>query len=401
MMRFEWKKIFERKLNITAMILGYVLIAFCAFQYVTQAAFYDETAQDYVHGTEAFRLAREKAEKEPDFVTDGYVTQVIRDIQSFQMDLESDDAYVKIIRPLGDIFYLLAKNYTDQRASIPDRNTLNGIDVTGGADFYGQRMKKIQDYLNTDFSFGNYSEPEKSYWIAKANETEIPFAWGDKNVMNTVWDVIELCFYLLFVIMICISPVFSSEHESGAANLLLTTKYGKDKLVQAKILVSLLFTAGYLLTGMLVSIAALGMILGFRGADLPVQLWDSVIPGNLTAGQACILSLATMLFISLGITLFLLFCSARLHSSLATLVIGMALMIAPVFLPMSKESGLWNHINYMFPVRAMNIKDVLRSFVSYRFGELVIPYAGMTFLVYALIGITALLFIRKGFIRIR
>lgn len=401
MMRFEWKKIFERKLNITAMILGYVLIAFCAFHYVTQTAFYDETAQDYVYGTEAFRLAREKAEKEPDIVTDEYVTQVIRDIQSFQMDLESDDAFVKIIRPLGDIFYLLAKNYTDQRASIPDRNSLNDIDVTGSADFYGQRMKKIQDYLNTDFSFGNYSEPEKSYWIAKASETEIPFAWGDKSVMDTVWDMIELCFYLLFVIMICISSVFSSEHESGAANLLLTTKYGKDKLVQAKILVSLLFTAGYLLTGMLVSIAALGMILGFRGADLPVQLWDSVIPGNLTAGQACTLSLATMLFISLGITLFLLFCSARLHSSLATLVIGMALMIAPVFLPMSKDSGLWNHINYMFPVRAMNIKDVLRSFVSYRFGELVIPYAGMTFLVYALIGITALLFIRKGFIRIR
>ena len=36
-------------------------------------------------------------------------------------------------------------------------------------------------------------------------------------------------FYLWFVIVICVSPVFSSEYESGAAALLLTTKHGKVK----------------------------------------------------------------------------------------------------------------------------------------------------------------------------
>lgn len=42
MMRFEWKKIFERRLNVAAMLLGYLLIGVCVFNYITQESFYDE-----------------------------------------------------------------------------------------------------------------------------------------------------------------------------------------------------------------------------------------------------------------------------------------------------------------------------------------------------------------------
>ncbi|MCM1257338.1 MAG: ABC transporter permease [Roseburia sp.] len=401
MMRFEWKKIFERKLNIAAMALGYVLIAFCVFNFITQASFYDEQSQSYIYGINAFRLSHEKMENEPDFITDAYVTQVVKDIQSCNMDLESDDAYVEIIRPLGDLFYLLAKNYTDLRSPIADRNALNAIDITEGAHFYAQRMKKITDYLNADFSFGNYSDAEKEYWIKKAKETDTPFAWGDKSVMDTIWSAIGIGFYLLFVIVICLSSVFSSEHESGAANLLFTTKYGKDKLIRTKIFVSLLFTVGYLLTGNIAAFIVIGLLLGFPGTDLPVQLWNSVIPYNLTASQACILNLVILILVAMGISLFLLYCSARLHSSLAALVIGMAVLIAPAFFPMSKKSGLWNHINYLFPVRVFDLKGVLGSFVSYGFGNLVIPYIGMIAIAYIVIGIAALLLIRKGFVKMR
>ena len=58
-------------------------------------------------------------------------------------------------------------------------------------------------------------------------------------------------FYLWFVIVICVSPVFSSEYESGAAALLLTTKHGKGRLVWSKLVAALLFTAGYLAVGIL------------------------------------------------------------------------------------------------------------------------------------------------------
>lgn len=401
MMWFEWKKIFERRLNVAAMLLGYLLIGVCVFNYITQASIYDEKTDGYISGIAAYRFDQERAAKQTDVISEEYMTQLIDKIQSYDMDLESDDAYMEVIRPLGDIFYFAAKNYTDMRADIMDRNALNEIDLAEGARFYEQRMKKITDYLNMDFSYGNYKEAEKAYWLRKAERTVIPFEWGSNGVMEAIFDTIAIGFYLWFVIIICTSSVFSSEYESGAASLLLTTKYGKDRLIWSKIAVTVLFTVGYLSIGTLAAVSVIALLLGFAGADLPVQLWNSVIPYNLTIGQVCLGSFAIVLLIGLTLALVLLCCSARLRSSLTTLVIGVAILIAPAFFPMSKKSGLWNHINYLFPVRVVDLKAVLGSFVSYTVGDIVISYVGMLVIVYVIIGVVALALTGKGFVKAR
>lgn len=396
MIRYEWKKIMERRLNVTAMILGYILIGVCVAVWISDAGFYDEKTQTYIKGIDAVRMNQQHAEAQTDLLTEEYITQLIREIQGYHMDLESDTAYVDVIRPLGDIFWVTAKNYTDMREKTVDRNALNEIDLTDGAHFYERRMKKITDYLNMDFSFGNYKEVEKAYWIQKAERTVTPFRWGNRDIMDMVWDLTVPGFYLIFVIIICVSSVFSSEYESGAAYLLFTTKYGKSRLIWSKIAVSILFTVGYIAAGILPALAAIGLILGFQGAGLPVQLWDSVIPYNLTVGQACAANFAVLLLVSIAMALVLLGCSAGVRSSLATLVTGMTLMIAPAFFSMSRESGLWNHVNYLFPIRVVDLKAVLGSFVSYTVGNVVISYVGMTVIVYLAVGAAALFLIRRG-----
>ncbi|MCM1124144.1 MAG: hypothetical protein NC416_16305 [Eubacterium sp.] len=399
MMRYEWKKIFERRLNVTAMLLGYILIGICVFSYISQESFYEKETDSYIEGIEAIRLDQARAESQTEVITEEYMTELIAKIQSYHMDLDSDEAYIEIVRPLGDIFYFAAKSYTDLRENMIDRNALNEIDLTDGAGFYEHRIKKIKDFLNCDFSYGNYKEIEKEYWIKKAENTKIPFRWGGKGVMSNVWELTFVGVYLWFVVVICVSPVFSAEYESGAASLLLTTKYGKDRLIRSKIAVSVLFTVGYLTGGAVLGVGSTALILGMPGADLPVQLWDSVIPYNLTVGQACLGNFALILLIGITIALVLLCCSARLRSSLATLVIGIVIIIAPAFFRMSKESGLWNHINYLFPVRAVNLREMLGSFVSYTVGNVVVSYAGMVVIVYATISVGALVWIRGGFVK--
>ena len=399
MMRYEWKKIFERRLNLAAMAAGYILVAVCLFSWISQASFWDEKTGSYIEGTSAVRASREKAKEQPGYVSEEYVTSIIGWIQEHEMDMESDDAYLEIIRPLGDIYYFIARNYTDMSEKYLDGNALMKVDLTGGARFYEQRMNKITSYLNMDFSYGNYKESEKEYWIQKAENTEVPFVWGDKSVMDILWDSTVVGIYLCFVIIICVSSVFASEYESGAAHLLLTTRYGKDRMIWAKIAVSLLFAAGYLLVGILFAAGTVGVLFGFSGKELPVQLWNSVIPYNLTVWQAYMGNCAVLLLIGITLALVLLFCSAKLRSSLATLVVGMLLLIGPAFLPMSKESGLWNHINYLFPARAVNLKEMLGAYVSYTAGNHVIPYVGMMAVVYAAVGAAALLLVRRSFVK--
>lgn len=401
MIWFEWKKIFERRLNVAAMLLGYVLIGACVFSFIAKENIYDEKTGSYVTGMNAYQVSQERAAGQTDVVSEAYMTRLIGEIQSHDMDLESDEAYVEVARPLGDLFYFTARNYTDMREDVVDRNALNRVDLTNGAQFYEQRLKKIEEYLNMDFSYGNYRQSEKAYWLQKAQQTITPFRWGSKCIMDSVLSTIVIGFYLWFVIVICVSPVFSSEYESGAAALLLTTKHGKGRLVWSKLAAALLFTAGYLAVGILAGVGVVGLFLGFSGADLPVQLWNSVIPYNMTLGQTCAANFAIILLSGIVLALVLLCCSARLRSSLATLVIGFVVIIAPVFFPMSKESGLWNHINYLFPVRAANLKNMLGSFVSYPVGDFVISYVEMLAVVYGLIGIMAFALTRRGFVKAR
>ena len=400
-MRYEWKKIFDRRLNVAAMFLGYLLIGICVYNYITQESCYDAATDSYIEGVEAYRMQEELAQSQTDVITEAYVTDLIRDIQSRGIDLESDDAYTEIIRPLGDMFYFVSKNYTDMRSENTDMDALDKVDVSEGAHFYEHRMEKITDYLNMDFSYGNYTEAEKAYWIAKASRTNVPFRWGSKRVMNQVGEMLFAGFYLWFVVVICVSSVFSSEYESGAAYLLLTTKYGKDRLVRSKIGVAALFTVGYLTGGALLAVVPVALLLGLPGADLPVQLWNPVIPYNMTIGQTCLGMFGLLLLSGSAIALALMCCSAGLRSSLATLVIGVAVLIAPAFFPMSKKSGLWNHINYLFPVRAFNLEDVMGSYVSYAAGNVVISYTAMVVIVYAAVSAVALLLIRRMFVKVR
>ena len=72
-----------------------------------------------------------------------------------------------------------------------------------------------------------------------------------------------------------------------------------------------------------------------------------------------------------------------------------------MFFPMSKESGLWNHINYLFPGRACNLKEVMSSYVSYAFGNVVISYVEMIVIVYMVVSVAALMLIRRVFVRVK
>ena len=70
MMWFEWKKIFERRLNVISMLLGYVLIGVCVFSYITMASFYDEETDSYLKGLEAIRAHQEWAKGQPGVISE-------------------------------------------------------------------------------------------------------------------------------------------------------------------------------------------------------------------------------------------------------------------------------------------------------------------------------------------
>ena len=398
MIYYEFAKIFRRKVNVIVMLAGIVLMVVCAVNYVRQEPFYDKASGTYVNGREAFRLEEKTNNEMADYLTEEYLTGVVEGVQEKHMDMESDQAYEQVIRTKEDLISLICKNYADVGDEI-DWNKLNEISTENGMGFYERRLDKVEEYLNMDFSYGNYSEAEKEFWMEKEKEVQTPFAWGDKTVMNKIWTMMEVGFYFLFVIAVCTAPVFASEYESGASALLLTTRYGKTKLIYAKILASVLFALVYTAVGLGIGVGILGLAVGFHGAELPVQLWDSIIPYDWSIGKTLWISFAIILLMGLMISLFTMLLSARVKSGLSTLVIMFALLVGPAFLPMSKTSSLWNHINYLFPVRVTMTKDVISTLNSYQFGPVILSYLGMAVLTYVVVAVISFFGIGNGFAR--
>lgn len=399
MIRFELEKIFGRKLNRLAIFAGYLLIAVCVVSFLMDCNFYDVETQSYIRGLEAIRRDQERCQAMTDSLTEEYLTDLVVKMQEQAKNLTSEDEiYAQVARPIGDLFWVVCRPYTEVGQNVK-YDLFKGISTQGGIDFYERRLEQVEDYLNMDFSYGNYSETEKAFWMAKEREVQTPFAWGSKVSMDVIWDTIKIAFCLTFVIAVCISPLFAAEYESGAVALLLTTKHGKGKLVYAKILASVIFSMGYMTLGIGMGVTAEGIVLGFQGAELPVQLWQSVIPYNWNAGEACLATLGVELLIALTVTLFVGFLSSRTKGSMVSLILVMLVMLGPAFLSMSKESRLWNHINYLMPIRVMDVQDVICTFNSYQFGSAVISYLSMIVISYLCVCVISLLGTKRGFVR--
>ena len=73
-------------------------------------------------------------------------------------------------------------------------------------------------------------------------------------------------------LLIVLAPVFSEEYSSGAANVILSTRYGKSKVIQAK------FTAAFLIAAISAVIFCVVILLacgadfaGFEGWNADIQ----------------------------------------------------------------------------------------------------------------------------------
>ncbi len=393
---FEWKKIFGRRTNKIAMLIGVVITAIVTRNYIFQNAVFDPDTREWVEGIQSFELAKEVSARMTDVLTEEFISEEIEKLKSYGVDLGSEQAYSDILRPYRDFWNLVIDNYAEMN-SYEDYDFLNNITAEDGSHFYEVRKEKLRSYLDKEFSYGNYTQAEKDFWIGKSDEVTIPFQWGNKDNMWVVWESVAIGGYNIFIIILCVTPMFCSEFESGAAALLLTTKRGRRTHAVSKIIAALSFALLYQCVIVGAAIAATGLLIGFDGADLPVQLWGTDIPYNWSVGKAVFINILIVMLVTVAMVLFTLVLSARIRNGIAVLAVSLTVIIAPTMFPMSKTSGLWNHINYLFPVRAIILEDCIKVFNSYAFGNVVFSYVEMIFLVYAAVSVLCLCFIGGGY----
>lgn len=394
LLKFELKKILNKKSSLIAMALGLLLIIVSNISLIRQSSLY-LGGENNLEGVSAIKKQTEIENSLTSELSDEFMTKFLKDYQ-LQLKNNPNEDYFSLIAPKSNLFSLIAGNYTEANADWSWED-LNKIDTKNDIGFYERRIEKIDNLLNFEYSYGNFTQIEKEYWLQKAKSVNTPFKWGSKITWDKIWNSITLLIYLLFVIAICIAPVFAGEYQNRTDALLLSTKHGKNKLITAKIMASFIFTFVYVLLCSVVSIGINVAILGTDGWNLPVQLWDTSIPYHYTAIEICGINLLIIFLISFLLTAISLLLSSTNGNPMIVLAVDIILFFGTIFIPFSKSSRLWNRILYLLPIHSFNLQNVLKTYNSYQFGDVVIPYLSMIFIVYVLITVICIFLTRRSF----
>ena len=216
---------------------------------------------------------------------------------------------------------------------------------------------------------------------------------------SDLWEIIissfELFMFALLAVCIVIAPVFSGEYQAGTDAVILSAKYGKTKLVTAKIISSMLFGVLAFSLHVIVAFGLIFAAFGVEGWNLPVQIAGITIPYPFTFLEAALINLGVIYLILLAVISLTLLLSAKMKSPYIVLIVIVPVLFIPMFLSPNGTTGVYNLILFLLPYRAT--MPEISKYISFQIGGLVFDVISMRAILYAILAAVMLPFAGKGF----
>ena len=228
--------------------------------------------------------------------------------------------------PIRDMMnYAYAGNF-----STYDYYLADSLSLEQAGDFYTNRTKLLKDFLENGEGKNHFSEKEKAFLMKQYEELETPFYYeyfeGWRQLLGYVSTVINLA---ALIIGYLVAGIFSNEFRWKSDAIFFTTVHGRNRATSAKIKAGFcIVTALYWSAIAIYTLVTLG-ILGFGGANCPVQLERWKCFYNLTFGQAYLLVVLGGYIGNLFCAFVTMWVSAKTRTSLVAVTVPFLLIFIP------------------------------------------------------------------------
>ena len=156
-------------------------------------------------------------------------------------------------------------------------------------------------------------------------------------------------------------------------------RYGKSRLILAKLISSFLFTTVVYWVSMGIFSGIYLAVMGLDGWNLPVQtLYEDMSIGyNLTAAEACGLILVMGYIMTLGVMGVVLILSSLMKNPYGVIITTFLFLCVPLFLSLNRGGYLWKHVLALLPEKISEFS--FSSYLVYSVGGLTVtwPVAAM------------------------
>jgi ABC-type transport system involved in multi-copper enzyme maturation permease subunit len=179
---------------------------------------------------------------------------------------------------------------------------------------------------------------------------------------------------LTMALAICLAPIFANEFSDKTDQLILTSKWGKNKAILAKLLTGMSFGFITTVAVLLVQIIPTLCIYGFDGWNMQIQLLNIMItyPINVLEGVLIVSGLAVLS--SLLITSLSLCLSARLKSASAVIVAVSTYSIVIMFLNIPAQYRFLDQLIKAMPINILNKNGAFSDYFILLFGKCIPVY---------------------------
>lgn len=403
LVKYEFLKILRRKSTLIVMTVSLILTAFLFGLPVLQYQTYNQDG--VIKGAAGIDYEREQYAKLSVPLSEEYITETIKEMQELFQNPANvgydgneqfliGDAYWNKTAPREKLLNLIANAYSRPGETL-GYNSLPDLDMTDGAFFYQTINEKVETIL--DNPSRGLSREQKRYWSAMADNVDTPLQYGYYEGWEILISSFELLMFALLAVCIVIAPVFSGEYQAGTDAVILSGKYGKTKLITAKITASLLFGTAAFALHIVVAWGLLLAAFGVDGWNLPLQIANTTIPYPFTFLQAVLVNIAIMYLVLLAMIGLTLLLSAKMKSPYLVLIVLVPILFIPMFLTPNGTTGLYNLTLFLLPYRA--VMPEFGKYISYQFGGLVLDALTARAVLYAILTVITLPLAKLGFQR--
>lgn len=175
-------------------------------------------------------------------------------------------------------------------------------------------------------------------------EVDKPFQYYSGISSNSM-DYQALLTYIIMILCVVIAaPVFASDYQTGADDILRCTKHGRGKMAACKISSAILICGGAFLICMTAWILITNMLFGWESTKTSIQFIFTVssLP-DLNIGELQWLNLGAGFLMLLAMISLALYLSTKMKSIVSSLAVALLFCFLPVLVPsiLPETLGLW------------------------------------------------------------
>ncbi len=266
------------------------------------------------------------------------------------------------IEPYGALLHGIREAFAD-----PDTNkapSLMDIDPEQIEDFYQileQRNKDAMKFQQPESPAAQQAGIEKFAKVTKPYEY-YPYYSGD-----AMDYLVMLSFLVMCVCAVIAAPVFTSDYETGADDILRCTKYGKAKFALTKIAAALLICGSTMALCSAIYILTSDSLFGWESTRTSMQILYSItslLDMNIAQLQQ-FTAISGLLSILATVSL-VLFLSSKCRNVMVALTTSLVVCIAPMILYMTLPSGLREWFYFLIPSSGTGLQtSILYEAINY------------------------------------